>query len=119
MFERDYNYFGGLMEEVYWGVEAELEEEAYQFRRARLNDRGFPDFFEAQSVFAYLKPEQFLTIRAGYESPSREDLPDDEEVIAPEMAPASRRRRLAVQHRADGGIRGARANGSSAARWRW
>src|SRR5260221_4946856 len=87
-FERDYNYFGGLMEEIYWGVEAELEEEAYQFRRARLNDRGFPDFFEAQSVFAYHKPEQFLTIRAGYEPPSRADLPDDNEVIAPEMAPA-------------------------------
>jgi hypothetical protein len=87
-FERDYNYFGGLMEEIYWGVEAELEEEAYQFRRARLSDRGFPDFFEAQSVFAYLKPEQFLTIRAGYEPPSRADLPDDTEVIAPEMAPA-------------------------------
>ena len=48
VFERDYNYFAGLMEEIYWGVEAELEEEAYQFRRARLNDRGFPDFFEAQ-----------------------------------------------------------------------
>jgi hypothetical protein len=87
-FERDYNYFGGLMEEIYWGVEAELEEEAYQFRRARLNDRGFPDFFDAQSVFAYLKPDQFLTIRAGYEPPSRADLPDDNEVIAPEMAPA-------------------------------
>ena len=87
-FERDYNYFGGLMEEIYWGVEAELEEEAYQFRRARLSDRGFPDFFEAQSVFAYLKPDQFLTIRAAYEPPSRADLPDDNEVIAPEMAPS-------------------------------
>jgi hypothetical protein len=87
-FERDYNYFAGLMEEIYWGVEAELVEEAYQFRRARLNDRGFPDFFEAQSVFAYLKPEQFLKIRTEYEPPSRADLPDDTEVIAPEMAPA-------------------------------
>ena len=87
-FERDYNYFAGLMEEIYWGVEAELEEEAYQFRRARLSDRGFPDFFEAQSVFAYIQPAQFLKIRAEYEPPSRADLPDDTEVIAPEMAPA-------------------------------
>ena len=47
------------MEEIYWGVEAELEEEAYQFRRARLSDRGFPEYFEAQSVFAYIDPEQF------------------------------------------------------------
>src|SRR5579863_3325542 len=88
VFERDYTYFATLMEEIYWSGEAELEEEAYQFRRARLNDRGFPDFFEAQSVFAYIKPDQFLTIRAGYEPPSRADLPDDNEVIAPEMAPA-------------------------------
>src|SRR5258708_21429782 len=69
-FERDYNYFGGLMEDIYWGVEAELEEEAYQFRRARLSDRGFPDFFDAQSVFAYIKPEQFLTIRPRYKPPT-------------------------------------------------
>ncbi len=87
-FERDYNYFAGLMEEIYWGVEAELEEEAYQFRRARLNDRGFPDFFDAQSVFAYLNPAQFLKIREGYERPSRADLPDDTEMVPPEMAPA-------------------------------
>src|SRR5262249_36189253 len=33
-FERDYKYFTGLMEEVYWSVEAELEEQAYQFRSA-------------------------------------------------------------------------------------
>jgi hypothetical protein len=87
-FERDYNYFGGLMEEIYWGVEAELEEEAYQFRRARLSDRGFPDFFDAQSVFAYLNPAQFIKIREEYERPSRADLPDDTEMVPPEMAPA-------------------------------
>lgn len=87
-FERDYNYFAGLMEEIYWGVEAELEEEAYQFRRARLNDRGFPDFFDAQSVFAYLNPAQFLKIREEYERPSRADLPDDTEMVPPAMAPA-------------------------------
>src|ERR1700719_4044432 len=87
-FERDYNYFGGLMEEIYWGVEAELEEEAYQFRRARLSDRGFPDFFDAQSVFGYLHPAQFLKIREAYERPSRGELPDDAEMVPPEMAPA-------------------------------
>ncbi len=64
LFERDYEYFANLMEEVYWGVEAELEEHAYQFRHARLSDRGFPDFFEAQSVFAYLNPRQFEEIKS-------------------------------------------------------
>ncbi len=87
-FERDYKYFSGLMEEVFWGVEAELEEEAYQFRRARLNDRGFPDYFDAQDVFAYLNPQQFLELRAGYEPPSRAELLDDTEALTADVAPA-------------------------------
>jgi hypothetical protein len=87
-FERDYNYFAGVMEEIYWGVEAELEEEAYQFRSARLSDRGFPDYFEAQDVFAYINPREFLKIREQYEKPTRADMLDDRELLPPEMAPA-------------------------------
>jgi len=89
VFERDYTYFTALMEEIYWGVEAELEEQAYQFRRARLSDRGFPDFFEAQNVFAYISPQNFLKIRAGYEAPSRADLLLDNELIPHDMAPVT------------------------------
>ncbi len=88
VFERDYTYFTALMEEVYWGVEAELEEEAYQSRRSRLSDRGFPDFFEAQNVFAYLDPSRFADIRATYEPPSRADQLRDGEAVAPDFAPA-------------------------------
>jgi hypothetical protein len=87
VFERDYTYFTALMEEVYWSVEAELEEEAFQFRRARLNDRGFPDFFEAQDVFAYLNPHDFMKIRAGYDAPTRADLLRDDELIPHGVAP--------------------------------
>jgi len=87
VFERDYTYFTALMEEIYWSVEAELEEEAYQFRRARLNDRGFPDFFEAQDVFAYINPHDFLKIRAAYGAPTRADLLRDDELVPHGMAP--------------------------------
>jgi hypothetical protein len=87
VFERDYTYFTALMEEIYWSVEAELEEEAYQFRRARLNDRGFPDFFEAQDVFAYVSPHDFLKIRAAYGAPTRADLLRDDELVPHGMAP--------------------------------
>ncbi len=87
VFERDYTYFTALMEEIYWGVQAELEEQAYQFRRARLSDRGFPDYFEAQDVFAYIDPRNFLSIRASYVAPSREDLLRDDELVPHEMAP--------------------------------
>jgi Family of unknown function (DUF6178) len=89
VFERDYTYFATLMEEIYWSGEAELEEEAYQFRRARLNDRGFPDFFEAQDVFAYVNPQDFLKIRAGYAAPTRADLMRDDELVPHGMAPVS------------------------------
>jgi hypothetical protein len=86
VFERDYDYYASLLEEIYWGVEAELEEEAYAFRSARLSDRGFPDYYAAQDVFAYLNPRQFLEIRRNYETPSREDLLTDEELGAPELS---------------------------------
>ncbi len=78
MFERDYDYFSSLLDEVYWGVDAELEEQAYQYRSARLNDRGFPDYYEAQSVFGYLNPHQFDQIRRSYLPPNREDALEEE-----------------------------------------
>jgi Family of unknown function (DUF6178) len=87
IFERDYNYFSGLMDEIYWGVEAELEEQAYQFRRARLADRGFPDYFEAQSVFAYFDPAKFRDLRAQYPAPMRDAI-EDRDALAPELSPA-------------------------------
>jgi hypothetical protein len=86
-FERDYKHFTGLMEEIYWGVEAELEEEAYQFRIARLADRGFPDYFEAQGVFGYLDPQHFLAIRSRYVPPERDTL-EEGESLSPTMSPA-------------------------------
>jgi hypothetical protein len=89
VFERDYTYFAALMEEIYWGVQAELEEQAYQFRRARLSDRGFPDYFEAQDVFAYIDPRNFLNIRVSYAAPSRADLLRDDELVPHEMAPVA------------------------------
>ncbi len=85
-FERDYTYFAALMEECYWGVQAELEEQAYQSRRARLEDRGFPEYFEAQDVFAYIEPARFEEIRRRYEKPSRAGLLDEGETIPPDFA---------------------------------
>jgi hypothetical protein len=81
MFERDYDYFSSLMDEVYWGVDAELEEQAYQYRSARLNDRGFPDYFEAQSVFSYLNPKDFEQIRRACVPPHREDALEEDAQI--------------------------------------
>jgi Family of unknown function (DUF6178) len=87
IFERDYNYFTGLMDEIYWGVEAELEEQAYRFRSLRLADQGFPDYFDAQSVFAYLNPQDFLKIRSQFPAPARDGI-EDNDVLPPGLSPA-------------------------------
>jgi hypothetical protein len=87
-FERDYNYFAALMEEIYWGVQAELEEQAYQFRSARLADHGFPDYYDAQALFSYLSPDNFLELRSQYVPPLR-DAFDGNGSVPPEMAPVS------------------------------
>src|SRR5271169_1196964 len=87
IFERDYNYFTGLMDEIYWGVEAELEEQAYHFRSLRLADQGFPDYFDAQSVFAYLNPQEFLKIRSQFPAPARDGI-EDNDVLPPGLSPA-------------------------------
>ncbi|HVN63104.1 MAG TPA: DUF6178 family protein [Candidatus Binataceae bacterium] len=89
-FERDYKYFSALMEEIYWGVEAELEEEAYRFRSSRLSDRGFPDFFEAQNVFAYLNPAEFERLRSEHEPPERPDSAEEGDTVPLDMALADR-----------------------------
>ncbi|MGH7896464.1 MAG: DUF6178 family protein, partial [Candidatus Binatia bacterium] len=49
--ERDYSYFVTVMEEIWWGVESDLEETSFRRRNARMQDRGFPDYFEAQEVY--------------------------------------------------------------------
>ncbi|ABF87539.1 conserved hypothetical protein [Myxococcus xanthus DK 1622] len=41
-----------LLEAVRWEIPSELEEAAYQFRRGRLQDMGFPSLEEAVSLFS-------------------------------------------------------------------
>lgn len=49
---------GRFFEAVRWEAVTELEEAAYQFRRARLEDLGFPPLDEALKVFAWVDPEK-------------------------------------------------------------
>lgn len=51
LYERDYSYFVTVMEDVWWGVESDLEEASFRLRNARLQDRGFPDYYEAQQIY--------------------------------------------------------------------
>jgi hypothetical protein len=45
-----------LIEAVRWELPTELEETAHQFRMARLSDLGFPELYEALSLYTYVDP---------------------------------------------------------------
>lgn len=49
---------GRFLEAVRWESSLELEESAFQFRKARLEDLGFPPLDEALKVFAWVDPEK-------------------------------------------------------------
>jgi hypothetical protein len=49
---------GRFLEAVRWEAVTELEEAAYQFRRARLEDLGFPPLDESIKVFAWVDPDK-------------------------------------------------------------
>ncbi len=53
-----------LFEAVRWEVRTELEETAYQFRSARLQDLGFPELYDALSIFAFTDPDKLLPEQA-------------------------------------------------------
>ncbi len=47
-----------FLEAVRWELPTEIEEAAFQFRQARLQDLGFPPLEEASRVFAWLDPDK-------------------------------------------------------------
>ncbi len=50
---------GRLIEAIRWELGSELEETAYQFRAARLEDLGFPRLEQALTLFTYVDPAPF------------------------------------------------------------
>jgi Family of unknown function (DUF6178) len=87
LYERDYSYFVTVMEETWWGVDSDLEEAAFRLRNARLQDRGFPDYFEAQQIYRPL-PAGELAERSEplgrFAADDSEALPQDRALILPE-----------------------------------
>jgi hypothetical protein len=59
MFETNYGFFRELMNSVLYASSAEVEESAYQFHRARIMDRGIPDFYDAFEIYRPLSPDEF------------------------------------------------------------
>ena len=68
-----------LLESIRWESTSELEEIAYRFRSARLADLGFPELYEALSIFAFADPAKL-----GPEAPP----PSSSSVLAQAPPPA-------------------------------
>ena len=87
LYERDYSYFVTVMEETWWGVESDLEETAFRLRSARLQDRGFPDYFEAQQIYRPLRggdlPERSQPLGRSNDDEAA-SLPQDRALSVPE-----------------------------------
>lgn len=58
LYDADQNFARRLLLEAKWGSSIELEETAYRWRRGRLEDLGFVEYYEALEVYAYLDPDK-------------------------------------------------------------
>ncbi|BCR05871.1 hypothetical protein DESUT3_29400 [Desulfuromonas versatilis] len=100
LFRRDEAFAAQLLEAVRWEQESLLEEEVYRLRTGRLQDRGFPDPFEALGVYAFIDPAGFDP--AGYRKSGV--LPGEEGVEAPGFALAAARPRNLLAEILAGGV---------------
>jgi hypothetical protein len=60
----DFDFYLGLMQGIMWGQESELEDWAYRWKSGRLQDEGFPDYYEALETYTLLELEQPLPAAA-------------------------------------------------------
>ncbi len=56
LYDADQQFARRLLLEAKWGLNIELEESAYRWRKGRLEDLGFVEYYEALEVYAYLDP---------------------------------------------------------------
>ena len=49
--QADLDTYHGLMQGVMWGLQGELEEWAYRWKSGRLQDEGFPDYYDALEAY--------------------------------------------------------------------
>jgi hypothetical protein len=86
LYERDYSYFVTVMEEIWWGVESELEEASFRLRNARLQDRGFPDYYEAQQIYRPIRaadlPVRSAPLGRSHADEARQTVPQHRALVA-------------------------------------
>jgi hypothetical protein len=73
IFDVHIGFYRELMDQVIWGSEAEIGEDAYRFHRARLEDQAIPDFYDATEIYRAIRPGE---------------MGQDKDVVAPDPASA-------------------------------
>ena len=68
--QADLDTYHGLMQGVMWGLQGELEEWAYRWKSGRLQDEGFPDYYDALEAYRIADNAPHLA-PAHLESPGR------------------------------------------------
>ena len=61
-------YFS-LLESVIWEIPLEVEERAYRFRNARLEDEGLVDYFSALEIYSPLHPKSIRAVEEKFALP--------------------------------------------------
>ena len=66
----DLNAYHALMQGIMWSIQGELEEWAYRWKSGRLQDEGFPDYYDALEAYRIVDTVPQLAA-GGVESPGR------------------------------------------------
>lgn len=75
LFEVNHTFYQELMDHVIWALDADMEEEAYRLHGGRLEDHAIPDFYDALSVYAAMKPEELPKVSKVSEEPEESGRP--------------------------------------------
>ncbi|SFM85330.1 DUF6178 family protein [Thermodesulforhabdus norvegica] len=66
LFETNYGYYKEIMEHAVYGLDAEMEEEAYRFHKGRLEDQAIPDYYDALTIYVPMEPSEVARTKMRY-----------------------------------------------------
>jgi hypothetical protein len=58
LFETNYVFYREIMDYIMYTIDAEMEEEAYRFRKGRIEDQAVPDYYDAIAIYAPMEPSE-------------------------------------------------------------
>ncbi|MCX7822561.1 MAG: DUF6178 family protein [Syntrophobacterales bacterium] len=58
IFEMNYTFYREVMDYILYTLDAEMEEEAYRFRKGRLEDQAVPDYYDAITIYVPMEPTE-------------------------------------------------------------